>query len=69
MRWFRPKMKRVRLHLLDDARSFEGILVDRFGGHYKLLNAGLLEDEGQVVKLDGEAWVPETRVLFVQVLT
>ncbi len=64
-----PWRKRlVRLHLLDDQPSFEGILVGRAGGHYRLEAPKMLVSEEQTQTLDGTALVPCDRVLFVQVL-
>lgn len=63
----RKKTMLVRLHTFDQAPSFEGVLVGRPAGHYRLLNASAINAEGDV-PLDGEAWVPSERVLFVQVL-
>jgi hypothetical protein len=66
--WLTPA-KNVRLHLLDGSPSFEGIYVGTKAGHYRILNAGIVESEDVTVKMDGEAWVPQERVLFMQVLS
>lgn len=63
----RRKPTLVRLHTFDQGPSFEGVLVSRHAGHYQLLNASVINETGPV-ELDGEAWVPNERVLFVQVL-
>lgn len=60
--------RRVRLHLLGQAPSLEGVLAGRYGGHYVLLVSSLVEAEGRNVPLDGHLEVPAERVLFVQVL-
>lgn len=58
----------VRLHLLDNGPSYEGVLIGRRGGHYRLANARIFEAEGRSYALDGEQWIPRERVLYVQVL-
>lgn len=68
MSWL-TSAKKVRLHLLDGAPSLEGIYVGSKAGHYRLLNVGIIEAEGETVKMDGEAWVPRDRVLLMQVLS
>lgn len=56
----------VRLHLVDPLPSIEGILVSAFDGHYRLKKVELLEAPERTQKLEGEAWVPRERVIFVQ---
>lgn len=63
----KPKHSLVRLHTFDQGPSFEGVLVSRDAGHYRLLNSSVINETG-TVPLEGEAWVPSTNVLFVQVL-
>lgn len=58
----------VRLHLVDQEASIEGIMVGRWSGHYVLLTSSLLEAKGRTIKIDGHAEIPAERVLFVQVL-
>lgn len=58
----------VRLHLVDQEASLEGILLGRWSGHYVLLTGTLLEAEGRSIRIDGYMEVPSERVLFVQVL-
>lgn len=60
----------VRLHLKEDPRSIEGVLVGEDARHYRLANAKMLsavrrEDD---TPIDGEAWWPRADVLYVQVL-
>lgn len=56
----------VRLHLVDPFPSIEGILVSAFDGHYRLLKASVIEAPERTRELEGEAWVPKDRVVFVQ---
>jgi hypothetical protein len=58
----------VRLHLVGDKRSVEGILLGTVEGHYRLANAKLLVDTNREhdVPVDGEAFWPTERVLYVQ---
>jgi hypothetical protein len=58
----------VRLHLIGQDGSLEGILLGRFGAHYVLITASYLEDKDRTFTLDGHVEVPAERVLFVQVL-
>jgi hypothetical protein len=59
----------VRLHLADDQPSMEGILVGKDADHYRLAAAKLLlENPDRTLELQGEAWVPRSRVLYLQVL-
>jgi hypothetical protein len=64
--------KRKRLVLLHtEGPTFEGVLTGnrpRFGV-YRLDQAKLREAAGQTTELDGVTEVPESRVLFVQVLS
>jgi hypothetical protein len=66
--WAVRGKRRVRLHLLGDAPSPEGILAGRWGGHYVLLTASLHVGESETYALDGHLEVPSERVLFVQVM-
>ncbi len=59
----------VRLHQLGhDAPSYEGVLVGRPNGFYRLVNASLIEAPGRTTALEGETWVPRERVVLMQVL-
>lgn len=62
------KKRRVRLHMVNQAPSVEGIWVNRAAGHYVLAAATLLEREDASHELEGELWVPRERVLYVQVV-
>ncbi len=58
--------RRVRLHMVGMNESVEGILAGRWGGHYVVLSASLVNAQrGTTVK--GHVEVPVERVLFVQV--
>jgi hypothetical protein len=59
----------VILHQLDPAPSVKGILAGRVAGHYRLLNAQLLEAADRSHALPGEVWVPRERVILVQILS
>lgn len=56
----------VRLHLEEPHPTMEGIWAGMAAGHYRLLRPQLLESEARTHSLDGEAWVPAGRVVFVQ---
>ena len=64
---FRKRL--VRLHFVDDSPSIDGVYVGTSAGHYVIAKAGLVREEDDPVTLDGEAWVPKERVLFMQVLS
>lgn len=66
--WALRRNRRVRLHLLADAPSVEGVLTGRWGGHYILLAPTVLQSADETFALDGHLEVPTERVLFVQVL-
>jgi hypothetical protein len=66
MRLFRKR--HVRLHLSEPDPSLEGFLVGKVSGHYRLLRPKLLEAADRTHSLEGEAWIPCERVVFVQVL-
>lgn len=61
------RKRMVRVHFLGRDESVEGILVGRGAGHYRLAKAALLSAPGETRPLDGEVWVPASRVLFLQV--
>lgn len=56
----------VRLHMVGDAPTVEGIYAGRWDGHYRLLKATLLAAEDASYDLEGEAFVPRDKVLLVQ---
>lgn len=59
---------RVRVHFVDGVTTVEGILVGRVGGHYILWNPRVLNAEDEGVPVTGHVEIPESRVLFYQVL-
>jgi hypothetical protein len=59
----------IRLHLEGDKPSIEGVFVGYEAGHYLVANARMILDAGDHVPLEGEAWVPRERVLYVQRLS
>lgn len=60
------RKRRVRVHLADDKPSIDGIWVGNAAGHYRIANAELVSEAGDV-QVEGEAWVPADRVLWLQV--
>jgi len=58
----------VRLHLEGNQPSVEGLLLGRWGGHYVLREAKIVQGEQASVPVEGSVEVPEGRVLFAQVL-
>lgn len=62
------RRRRVRLHQLADAPTIEGILVGSLDSHYRLLKPVLWENPERSHDLEGEAWVPRERVVFVEVI-
>lgn len=62
------RKRRVRVHLRDETRSLEGIWVGNAAGHYRLAAAEQLEAVDRTLELEGEAWIPRERVLYLQVL-
>lgn len=62
----RLRRRLVRLHFPDSQPSLEGIYAGRVAGHYRILNPKLVEAEDRTVSLDGEAFVPCGRVIFLQ---
>lgn len=64
--WRRRRL--VRLHLEGQSFSIEGVLLEVSASHYRLANASHLEAEKRTHSLEGEAWVPRDRVLYLQVI-
>lgn len=63
------RKRRVRIHMhRPEAPSVEGILAGRWGGHYVVLAAKVLEAEDRSIALDGHLEIPRENVLFVQVI-
>lgn len=60
------RRRKVRLHQLDPAPTIEGFLVNSWNSHYRLLKPIVLEAVGRSVELEGEAWIPRERVVFVE---
>jgi hypothetical protein len=65
--FWRPR-RLVRVHLDGKDFSIEGVLVRRAAGHYVLANASHIETAERTHALDGEVWLPERRVLYLQVI-
>lgn len=69
MRLF-AKTRSVRLHFADDSPSIDGVYVGTKSGHYVIAKAELVrEHAAEPVAMEGEAWVPKGRVLFMQVMS
>lgn len=66
MIWRRRRL--VRLHLVGQEPSIEGVFLGFTAGHYRLANASMIETAERTHVLDGEAWVPRDRVLYAQVV-
>jgi hypothetical protein len=66
--WF-WQPKQVRIHVHGQEQSIDGILISRPNHFYRLAQPKLVVAENISQALDGEAWVPSDRVLFLQVLT
>jgi hypothetical protein len=69
------RVRLVRFHCVAPAlndrpgeATIEGFLIGRWGGHYILERAKLLEAEDRTVSLDGRLEIPVERVFFRQVL-
>ena len=60
------RRRRVRLHQLDPAPTIEGLLVNSWDGHYRLLKASVLEGPDRTIELSGDVWVPKERVVFIE---
>lgn len=61
-----PEPRRVRLHFRDDSPSLDGIYLSTTAGHYVLAKAEIVNGSSNVA-LEGETWIPEERVIFMQV--
>lgn len=61
--------RRVRLQMVGDLPSIEGVQIGKWGGCHVLANATLLRSESETVTLDGITEVAFARVFFAQVLT
>ena len=60
------RRRRVRIHQLDPAPTVEGILLNSWNGHYRLLKAEIVEGAGRTIELQGEAWIPRERVILIE---
>lgn len=65
MSW--KRRQKVRLHMIDSGPSIEGFLIGRSAGHYRLLQADLIEAPDRSHEV-GEIYVPCGRVSFYQVV-
>jgi hypothetical protein len=60
------RKRRVRVHQPDPGPTIEGFLVSSWGDHYRLLRPVLWEGPERSHDLQGEAWIPKARVLFME---
>lgn len=67
MWWKRKRL--VRVHLIGDEPSIEGVYTGRIDGHYRIENANVIESSERSHALEGWVLVPAHKVAFVQVLT
>lgn len=58
----------VRLHLVGDVRSVEGLLTGVVEGHYRLVMSRLLNDANAEhdTPIDGESFWPTAKIFYVQ---
>lgn len=68
MWWLRQSRALVRVHMKPAAGSgtVEGFLMGRWGGHYILTRARLVEAPDRSIGMDGDLEVPSENVLFIQ---
>jgi len=69
--WWRTRMPAIKRRVLinyDDDTAVRGVLVGVTGDWLVVAQAELLGHPGEPPKLDGQTFVPRTRVLFLQVL-
>lgn len=67
MWWKRKRL--VRVHLVGDEPSVEGVYIGRVDGHYRLEQASVIESAERSHTLEGWVLIPARKVAFVQVLT
>lgn len=60
------RKRRVRIHQLDPGPTIEGFLVSSWGEHYRLLKPVIWEGPTRSLDVEGEAWVPKSRALFIE---
>lgn len=66
MWWKRKRL--VRVHLVGDEPSVEGILIGRTDGHYRIENANVIEAADKTHALEGWVLIPTRKVAFIQVI-
>lgn len=67
MWWKRKRL--VRVHLVGDEPSVEGVYIGRADGHYRIEHASVIESAERSHPLEGWVLIPARKVAFVQVLT
>lgn len=66
----RKRMVRVHLEVPHGApETIQGVRLGQWGGAVVLMLPKVLEEEGRTISLDGVLEIPNSRVLFVQVLS
>lgn len=71
MNWpsqMRRNKQLVRIHFDGNDLSIEGILMQTTDRHYILANAHHIASADTSFPLDGHAWIPRERVLYLQEL-
>ena len=66
MWWKRKRL--VRVHLVGDEPSIEGIYNGRVDGHYRIDTPSVIEASDRSHSLDGWVLIPSHKVAFIQVL-
>ena len=60
------RRRRVRIHQPDPAPTIEGFLVSSWGEHYRLLKPVIWEGPTRSFDVEGDVWIPKSRVLFIE---
>ena len=58
----------VRVHLVQNEPSVEGVYMGRVGKHYRVEAARVIEAEDRSYEVTGSVLIPVERVAFIQVL-
>lgn len=64
--------KKMRLYAIaengETEVTLEGVFLGFEADHYRLAAAVHVRSDGEGIPLDGEAWIPQTRVLYAQIV-
>lgn len=66
--WGPLKRHRVRLHMVDDGPTIEGVLWSKPRRSFHLKQASVYESADRSFTIEGDVFVPYERVAWVQVL-